>query len=504
MATTGRGPTQVPTEATVAVLAGGRARRMGTDKRAMVVDGVALLTRALDAVGRLGSELLVVTAPGNPLPTPLPAETRTVTDRRDDAGPLAGIEAALLEASHEPVLVVAGDHPWLRANVVALVLAALDEHGRADAAALVTDRGAQPLLAAYRRRAVTRATGLLDAGERRARALLDALEVVGVDETAWRTQDPTGATAIDLDTPEDPAAAHPGTPPEVRPTADVGDGSGVRTRRVRLLAAGAEPRGDTSEDLLAIEEPLELRACGPGQDPVTVVTTMRTPGHDLDLAVGWLFAEGLAGPGDVLDATIADPLEAAVPDDQLTMHLRRELDLDAVAQRHATATASCGVCGRASIDELTARCAPLPAAPPGGRPVPWSTVLALPDRLREAQPLFATTGGVHATGIATPDGELVTVREDIGRHNALDAAIGAHVRAGVVPLSDHLAVVSGRVGFELVAKVAAAGIPVVVAVGAATELAARTAEKLGITLVAFVRRGRGNVHSHPGRLELTA
>jgi FdhD protein len=202
--------------------------------------------------------------------------------------------------------------------------------------------------------------------------------------------------------------------------------------------------------------------------------------------------------------TFADPHVAARPEDTVTAWLPHPIDLPAAARRHAAATASCGVCGRASIEELAARCPPVPATVPDAGPLPWSVLAALPARLREAQSVFATTGGLHATGLATRDGTLVTVREDVGRHNALDAAIGAHVARGELPLHDHVAVLSGRIGFELVAKAAVAGIAVVAAVGAASDLAVRTADRLGVTLVGFLRDGDGTVYTHPDRLDLGA
>jgi FdhD protein len=202
--------------------------------------------------------------------------------------------------------------------------------------------------------------------------------------------------------------------------------------------------------------------------------------------------------------TFADPHLAARPEDTVTAWLPHPLDLRAAATRHAAATASCGVCGRASIDELVARCPPVPARLPDAGPLPWTVLAALPARLRAAQSVFATTGGLHATGLATWGGTLDTVREDVGRHNALDAAIGAHVARGALPLRDHVAVLSGRIGFELVAKAAVAGIPVLTAVGAASDLAVRTADRLGVTLVGFLRDGDGTVYTHPHRLDLGA
>lgn len=267
----------------------------------------------------------------------------------------------------------------------------------------------------------------------------------------------------------------------------------------RVLAVRGDERRE-AEDLLAGEEPLEIRAQGPGQPPRAVVTTMRTPGHEAELAAGWLLAEGLARPGEIDEITYADPHRAARPDDIVTVRLVRPLDLDRLVARHVTATASCGVCGRASIAELMARCPPITST----TSVAWSTLAALPDRLRDAQAVFASTGGLHAAGLFTADGRLVTLREDVGRHNALDAAIGVHVLADELPLDDHVVLLSGRAGFELVQKAAVAGIPVVAAVGAPSDLAVRTAERVGITLIGFLRGGDGNLYTHPHRIDLDA
>jgi FdhD protein len=273
-------------------------------------------------------------------------------------------------------------------------------------------------------------------------------------------------------------------PPAAPPTAP---------RRVTVVRDG---RTEHIDDVLAGEEPLQIRAAGPGQEPVDVAVTLRTPGHETELAVGFLHAEGLLAPGDVLDVRPGDPLDVARPDDAVTVLLRRPLDVDAVAARRSAATAACGVCGKASIDEVVVRCAPLPDGPT----VPWSWLTGLPDLLRGRQAVFAATGGLHAAATATPGGGLDVVREDVGRHNALDAVVGAHLLAGELPLSDRVLVLSGRIGFELVQKAALAGIPVVVAVGAASDLAARTAAELGVTLAGFVRCGDGTIYTRRDRV----
>lgn len=254
----------------------------------------------------------------------------------------------------------------------------------------------------------------------------------------------------------------------------------------------------TRDDTLAGEEPLQIMAAGPHQAPVEVAVTMRTPGHESDLAIGFLITEDLVTAADIDSVTMADPVRASRPDDSVLVHLRRPLDISRIAGRRTVATASCGICGTASIDDIVRRCEPLPMGPVIDRGI----LPRLPARLRAAQETFATTGGLHASGLFDPTGVLVLVREDVGRHNALDKAIGASAAAGTLPLHGTILLVSGRVSFELVQKAAMAGITVLVAVGAPTDLAVDTAGALGMTLVGFLRDARFNVYSRPDRLGL--
>jgi FdhD protein len=482
-----------------AVLAGGSSRRMGSDKRELVVGGVPLLARAVAAVQAVADDVQVVVGSDDDVAalsalvagaaSAAGVPPRWQPDLRPDHGPLAGIEAALAHAAHDLVVVLAGDHPQAVPTVLRALVALLDAHPGATAAVLDDERGGQPLVAAYRRAALPTVRALLDGGERRATHLLDHLDTVVLERSDWRELDPQGATMVDLDTPEDARAS----------VAAVG-GADVDRRTTIVTTTRITPAGRQQvTDRVVTEEPLEIRACGPGQEPVVVTTTLRTPGHDVELAVGWLFAEGLVQPGGLDRVSVGDPLTLARPDDQLTVHLRRPLDLGAVAHRHTMATASCGVCGRASIEELVARCPPVAHDVPD-QPLAWAVVAALPQRVRDAQAVFASTGGLHAAALTDGDGAVVTVREDVGRHNALDAAIGVHALAGDVPLGHLVGLLSGRAGFELVAKAAVAGLPVLAAVGAPTDLAIRTAERLGITLIGFLRDGTGNVYTHPHRI----
>lgn len=270
-------------------------------------------------------------------------------------------------------------------------------------------------------------------------------------------------------------------------------------RMARLVVWAVQDGAVTErDDLLAGEEPLEIRAAGPDQAPVPVAVTMRTPGHEADLAVGFLFSEGLIDGDEVVDVRFADPAMAARPDDTVTVHLARWFDPSAVATRNFVANASCGLCGKAAIEDVERRTDPLPPGPV----VDATVVAALSERMRPAQEVFDATGGLHAAALFSSDGELRALREDVGRHNALDAVVGARVRVGAVPLHDTLLQVSGRVSFEIVQKAAVAGIPIVCAVSAPTDLAVRTAERLGQTLIGFVRGDRFNVYTHPERVAL--
>jgi FdhD protein len=251
-------------------------------------------------------------------------------------------------------------------------------------------------------------------------------------------------------------------------------------------------------DRVVGEEPLEIRAAGPGQDPVAVAVTMRTPGYEDELAVGFLRTEGLVEGPEVLRIEAGDPAEMSQPDDQVTVRLSRPFDASVVAERHFVATASCGICGKASLDEVAIRSSPLESGPL----VPRSVILALPDLLRAAQRAFDETGGLHAAGLFSPAGELIAIREDVGRHNALDKVIGSQVLTKAMPLGQRLLMVSGRVSFEIVQKAAVAGIPIVCAVSAPSDLAIEAADRLGVTLVGFLRGDGFNVYAHDERIDL--
>ena len=241
------------------------------------------------------------------------------------------------------------------------------------------------------------------------------------------------------------------------------------------------PAGTTEPDRVAVEEPLEIRI---GGRPVAV--TMRTPGHDEELALGFCLSEGL------------QPSEARLPDDLAA----NTVDVDAPGfdpgrlQRSFYTSSSCGVCGKGALEAVAVEAPRVESKVQ----LPLMLVASLPDRLREAQAAFAVTGGLHATGLFTAAGEPLCVREDVGRHNALDKVVGWAFREGLLPLAEHLLCVSGRLSFELVQKAAVAGCPILVAVGAPSTLAVELGAEQGITLCGFVRGGRMNVYTRPDRI----
>jgi FdhD protein len=242
------------------------------------------------------------------------------------------------------------------------------------------------------------------------------------------------------------------------------------------------PAGDSERDELAVEEPLEIRI---GGRPVAV--TMRTPGHDEDLALGFLISEGIS------------PLRASLSSDLAgnTVEVEaRAFDRERLSRSFYT-TSSCGVCGKGALEAVAVEAPRVTSE----LHVPLRLVAELPDRLRTAQPAFAATGGLHATGLFRGDGELVCVREDVGRHNAMDKVVGFAFREGLLPLAEHLLCVSGRLSFELVQKAAVAGCPIVVAVGAPSSLAVELARDRKLTLCGFVRGGRLNAYSESWRID---
>jgi FdhD protein len=274
------------------------------------------------------------------------------------------------------------------------------------------------------------------------------------------------------------------------------DGMGrvtVRRPVLRLSADGEHRRPDT----LAAEEPFEIRVNG-----VALTVTMRTPGDDVELAHGFLLTEGVIGDReDVLTARYC----ASTDDEGANTYNLLDITLaphvpppDPSVERNFYTTSSCGVCGKAALDAI--RLATRFPPGPSDIRVSTATLAALPDRLRDKQKLFRSTGGIHAAGLFTPDGELLVLREDVGRHNAVDKVLGWALLNGRVPLHDVVLLVSGRASFELAQKAAMAGIPFLAAVSAPSSLAVDVAEEQGMTLVGFLRGSSMNVYTGEERV----
>lgn len=273
--------------------------------------------------------------------------------------------------------------------------------------------------------------------------------------------------------------------------------AGIRIQCVEGVSIKEKP------DLLAVEEPLEIRlGYGPAdarqQRPLSV--TMRTPGHDFELVLGFLFTEGIIhDTGDVANIVYCQDAGRQRQDNIVRVELQPHTIPDwHKLQRHFYSSSSCGVCGKTSIEAVQQQCNPLPYS----CTVSASLIGSLPERMRGHQRVFAHTGGLHASALFKATGELVCLREDVGRHNALDKVIGAMFTRQQLPLYGYILLVSGRAGFELVQKAAMAGVEIMVAVGAPSSLAVELARKCNITLVGFARENRFNIYTGARRISI--
>ena len=283
----------------------------------------------------------------------------------------------------------------------------------------------------------------------------------------------------------------------------------MRTReesvaRVLVLKIG-NGGGGREPDTLVVEEPMEIRlGYGPEADrrALSLSITMRTPGDDFELAAGFLLTEGIiSGPGQIRAVERCGPAAPGRDTGNIVrVEVTPEVPVDpARLQRNFYATSSCGICGKASLDAVEIR-----GLREMDRSLPVirkATIHDLPARMRAGQKLFHETGGIHGAGLFRPDGELLEVREDVGRHNAVDKLVGGRLLAGRFPLHDTIMTVSGRAGFEIVQKAVAAQIPVVVSVGAPSTLSVSLAERFGMTLIGFVRDNRYNIYTCEERIK---
>ncbi len=274
----------------------------------------------------------------------------------------------------------------------------------------------------------------------------------------------------------------------------------VTSRRGLVHINVADGTSIRRPDTLTAEEPLEIRV-GPARGPKrALAVTMRTPGEDLDLAIGFLLTEGLIRSAeDIRTAQLCagdiEPNTYNVVDVTLADHVPApEVD----PARNFYTTSSCGVCGKASIDAVRTK-SRFPVAPDAAQ-ISATVLAGLPDALRAAQRTFAATGGLHAAGLFRTSGDLVAIREDVGRHNAVDKIVGWAVRETKLPLASHVLLVSGRTSFELVQKASMAGVPIIASVSAPSTLAVELADELGLTVVGFLRKPTMNVYTRPDRV----
>ncbi len=266
---------------------------------------------------------------------------------------------------------------------------------------------------------------------------------------------------------------------------------------IAIKKVTADTVADTN-DVLATEEPLEIRInYGKADARVqkSLSVTMRTPGADAELAVGFLFTEGIIRQYSDVKAAFT------IPDNIVQVVLQEDVELDlAKLERHFYTTSSCGVCGKSSISAVKTVCDVATGA--DALQFSASLIYQLPDMLRRQQAVFDSTGGLHASALFDEAGNLILLREDVGRHNALDKLIGAALQTGIVPMDKHVLLLSGRASFELIQKAAMAGIRVVAAVGAPSSLAAETAAEFGMTLIGFLRGERFNIYTGNQRVRL--
>jgi FdhD protein len=274
--------------------------------------------------------------------------------------------------------------------------------------------------------------------------------------------------------------------------------SKTKTRMRVIEDGGMRVRPDT----LATEEPMEIRLLT-GESRRTVAVTMRTPGADFELAAGFLYGEGIVKSTDdiaKISYCVDSDLDAAQQYNIVNVELRggREYDLRPL-ERHFYTSSACGVCGKASLEQLELRGCPVMSP---GPEVSAESIYSLPGKLREAQGLFDATGGLHAAALFDRDGDLLALREDVGRHNATDKLVGWALLEGKLPLWDHIVMVSGRSSFEILQKCLTAGAPIVCAISAPSSLAVDVAREFGMTLVGFLRGNRFNVYAGHERVAL--
>jgi len=456
----------MPSPFTAALITGGLSTRMGQDKAFLQIGGRPLWETQLKKLASLDpSELLISARKGqNFAGTP----ARVVYDRYPDAGPLGGL-ATCMEAATTPWLLLLGiDLPLMTTTF-------LRDLTCQDGGAIFRDGDTfQPFAALYPTALLPTIVGHLSGGQLAMQPFIRT--AVSQDHLA----------AHNLTDPQRPLFTNTNTPQELENATS--QASATTLDLVRFQDGSFV----TTPDSIAREEPLEIRVEGH-----SVAVTMRTPGHDEELAAGFLLTEGIIStPSDLFEISRC-PSKAGQQGNVVDVLLTRGSNFDpSPLPRHVFTSSSCGLCGKATIDAV------FTDLPPVDDPmsVPADLLLTLPHILETAQTTFQSTGGLHACALFTPGGELRALREDVGRHNALDKLLGHALQQGWLPLENTVLLLSGRVSFEMVQKALHGKIPLIAAISAPTSLAIELAQKSGQTLIGFLRRQTMNIYTGAGRI----
>lgn len=443
------------------LLAGGRSSRFGSDKAFLDWRGRPLFERQLAILAKLRPDRTWLSArAGQPFPEGDEAFLR-IDDEREDLGPVGGLLHAFRGSRADLVVVLGVDLPLMESDFLAgLVAASTSTSG----AVPRSEPSWEPLAAVYPRAPMLRLLEeAVSSGDLKMQNLLDQAA-----ESGWISAHPIEAGEEILFT-------------NLNSTRDLERiGGADRDQKIELERYRRSEGTRRDDDYVAAEEPLEVRVNG-----TSVAVMMRTPGHDEELATGFLCTESVIRAASEIEEIAHCPdLDRESAGNTLDVRLHREPDLGELT-RHVFTSSSCGVCGKATIDSVFRQFPPIRA----GKPFPGDVFLELPDRIRAAQKTFERTGGLHASAVFSREGELLLVREDVGRHNALDKVIGSGLRDRI-DFCDKILLVSGRISFELMQKSLAVGIPAVAGISAPSSLAVHLARESGQTLVGFLR-GRG-------------
>ena len=452
-----------PSSLDAVLIAGGKSSRFGEDKAFFDWNGEPLFQRQLKKLLALGPNQLWLSANGDQDYGELPNGVIRVDDDDEGLGPFGGLLNVFKRSEAERIVVLGVDLPLMEEGFLAKLVD--DDSGIVPK----TQRYWEPLAAVYPREAMLAILeSAMEQGNRKLQRLLDKAEQSGVTR-AYAVSEGEGLLFTNLNSREDLEKIDPHRRDE-----------GLNLRRYRV------ERGWVEEgDRVAMEEPLEVRVNGQ-----SVAVMMRTPGHDEELATGFLLTESvIESADDIAEIQHRPDLDPEAVGNSLEVTLKKETDLSELT-RHVFTSSSCGVCGKATIESVFQQFSPIER----GITLNSDFLLELPGKLRKQQETFDRTGGLHASALFSTEGELLLLREDVGRHNALDKVIGRSLR-DQIDLSKVVLLVSGRISFELMQKALAGGIPAVAGISAPSSLAVKLARDSGQILVGFLRERGFNVYS---------